>query len=612
MKARLEELKSAVAAGDVEQMRLAIRRILELGPSVAQLMRAARCCDAPGKPAGIETIRIALLGNHTLVSLIPFIRLHCLEAGVWPNFFVNDFGSMTQTVIEKTSGLYAYDPDYCVIFHDPRDVALRDGNGFSGETLDRQVATQVEELERLAALVLRRTRATLVESNFAIPDERWLGSLESQTPDSALQRLRLINLSMLHHGDERRRMLDLDFLSSRMGRTRWFDERLFHHSKHPFSIEAHTVVAQEFGQIIRALLGRSSKCLVLDLDGTLWGGTVGDDGYEGIRIGQGDGESEAYFAFGTYVRRLGERGVILTVCSKNSEEWVREAFERRARDIPLSLADFRRCVANWEPKPQNVLRIASELNLSIDSLVFFDNDPVERALMRDLLPGVRVVEVPEDPALYVRVLDREGHFDTAAVTREDLTRQASYQGRWSAEAERERFGDLETFLESLEMQVEIRPFCTADLPRIAQLVNKTNQFNLTTRRYSQEQIRDLKESPEHLTYAVRLSDRFADHGLVSVLIGRVVEDRMTIETWLMSCRVAARGLEARVFAHVLDEVRRLGIKEVAGEYRPTPKNCNVKDLLASLGFAQTGTTETSTQWSLPVEEVTGVGGATGL
>jgi FkbH-like protein len=334
---------------------------------------------------------------------------------------------------------------------------------------------------------------------------------------------------------------------------------------------------------MRAVLGLSYKALVLDLDGVLWGGVVGEDGVAGILFG-GSGAGEAYREYQRYVKTLGERGILLAVCSKNNDADARAPFLLHP-DRVLGLDDFAAFVANWEPKDENLRRIATELHISLDSIVFVDDNPIERELIRRRLPEVEVPEWPAEPAEFLHALDHGHYFEALALTAEDRGRSESVRTNVVRETLRETCGTLEEFLGGLEMEIELRPFEEVDLPRIVQLIHKTNQFNLTTRRHNEANVRRLADTSGNYTQALRLRDRFGDSGLVGALIAVRQGDALLVDTWLLSCRVLGRRVPEASFAALCQYATATGCRVLLGEYYPTPKNALVAKFFEQIGFA---------------------------
>ena len=377
-------------------------------------------------------------------------------------------------------------------------------------------------------------------------------------------------------------VLDVDHIAGLYGKGRWFDPVLWHVAKQHPSMDAGVFLARHHVAVIRALSGLTSKAIVLDLDGTCWGGVIGEDGLEGIRIG-GTGEGEAYRSFQSYVKSLKKRGVILAVCSKNNEADAKLPFEHHPEMI-LKVDDFAVFVANWKPKDENLRLIGKVLNLGLDALVFLDDNPTERAWIRSQLPEVAVPELPQDPALFIKHISEMLYFESLTLTSEDRERADSYRANTERSILEASAPTLESFLKDLDMHILLKPFHDTDMIRIVQLVNKTNQFNLTTKRRSEAQLRALLERDDCYTLSMRVRDRFGDNGLTGVLIALQDQDKLLIDTWLMSCRVLGRRIEETMILAAISEAKRRNCDHIAAKYLPTPKNILVKDLYDRLGF----------------------------
>jgi FkbH-like protein len=351
--------------------------------------------------------------------------------------------------------------------------------------------------------------------------------------------------------------------------------------------------------VIAALRGKSRKCLVLDLDNTLWGGTIGDDGIEGITLGQGDATGEAFLEVQRTALALRDRGIVLAVSSKNDDAVARTAFAAHP-DMLLRADHIAVFQANWNDKATNIAAIARELSLGIDALVFLDDNPVERNFVREALPQVAVPELPHDPALYSRTLAAAGYFETVAFSAEDRKRAEYYQDNARRVALQSNVGDLDAYLASLEMRISFRPFDEEGRARIAQLINKSNQFNLTTRRYSEAEVAGIEADPEVLSLQVRLVDRFGDNGMIGVVVARPRDaETLEIDTWLMSCRVLGRRVEHAVLREIVLQARARGVSKLIGVYLPTAKNAMVAEHYAKLGFALVARAESgASTWEL--------------
>jgi len=398
-------------------------------------------------------------------------------------------------------------------------------------------------------------------------------------------------------------VLALDAKVEQDGLNAWYDEVLWHRAKQEIHPTATPMYGDLIVRMIAAQRGMSSKCLVLDLDNTLWGGVVGEAGLDGIVLGQGTAAGEAYVEFQRWVLSQARRGVIIAVCSKNDEANALLPFERHP-EMVLSRSSIAAFVANWNDKPSNLRAIAEQLNIGIDSLVFVDDTSFERNIVRRELPMVAVPEIPDEPALYARCLSDAGYFEGLAVTQDDLARTNQYQNKLQSEALQTASTDLNGFLSALRMELWVEPFGTQTLKRTVQLINKTNQFNLTTRRYSEEQVSALIGANGALNLHFRLTDTYGDNGIISVIMAHLddeTHDKIVIDTWLMSCRVLGRQVEHACMNVIADRARQLGATEVVGDYLPTNRNSMVREHYARMRFAPVADKpETGSRWRLPL------------
>ena len=394
---------------------------------------------------------------------------------------------------------------------------------------------------------------------------------------------------------------DVDALAATSGRRAWGDPRFFFHAKMPCAPEYLVDYAFSVASLVAAQLGLAKKCLVLDLDNTCWGGVIGDDGLGGIRLGQGDAEGEAFLAFQRYAKALKERGVLLAVCSKNEEHIAKEVFEKHP-EMVLRLDDISCFMANWIDKAANLREIARQLNIGVNSLVLVDDNPAERALVRQLAPEVAVPEIPEDPAGFIQAIEPYRYFQLTSLGQEDLRRAEYYRANLERQQALSGSENVEDYLKSLRMVARVEPIGEMSLERSVQLINKSNQFNATTRRRAAAEVLAIVGDAAWATWTVSLRDRFGDNGLISVVLARIEQDALVVDTWLMSCRVLKRGGETLVCNHLCEFAATHGLKRVRGEYIPTAKNDLVRELFSSLGFAKVSEeADGHTWWELAID-----------
>ncbi len=557
----------------------------------AKLDRVAQRLFASGAPAVAgKPLRLAVLGSSTLKHLVPAIRVGALRHGLWVEIFEGEYGQYRQELLDTDSALHAFKPDVLLLALDAYHLA--EGSGATAEAALENMRACWAMAKQMGAVVIQQTALPVFP--------RLLGNNEQRLADSPAAVLERINAELRPAADQAGvHLLAVDSYAAEHGTKEWHDPVLWHRSKQEVHPRVSHVYGDLVGRMLSALRGRSAKCLVLDLDNTVWGGVIGDDGLHGIHLGQGSTMGEAYVAFQRYAQRLARRGVILAVCSKNDEANALEPFERHP-DMVLKRADIACFVANWQDKATNLRHIAKTLNIGLDALVFADDNPFERNLVRQELPEVAVPELPEDPSLYISAIAEAGYFEALTITEEDRERTGQYRANAERESLREAGTDLEGYLRGLEMELVVDPFNELGFARIVQLINKTNQFNLTTRRYTEADVRGMMADPTVLTYQFRLLDRFGDNGMIALLIGRLDGERaLLMDTWLMSCRVLGRQVEEACLNVLAAGARSLGAERIIGEYLPSAKNGMVRELYGKLGFTlEESDAEGATRWAL--------------
>ena len=432
------------------------------------------------------------------------------------------------------------------------------------------------------------------------PPEPLFGSLDRVVIGSLRSLIDEINRSLSASiGQTDDLLFDVAALAETVGSAEWFSPAQWNLAKLPFSSALVPLYADHAARLFGAIRGKNRRCLILDLDNTVWGGVIGDDGIDGIRIGQGDPVGEAFLNLQKMVLALRDRGIVIAASSKNEDETARLPF-REHPEMLLREKHFAVFQANWKDKASNITAIAETLSLGLDSMVFFDDNPVERDLVRQSLPDVAVPELPEDPALYALALSAPGYFDTIAFSAEDRVRAAFYEGNARRAALKEDVVDIEAYLRSLQMEITFQPFDEVGRARIAQLINKSNQFNLTTRRYTAAEVAQMEQDPNCFTLQVRLLDKIGDNGMISVAICRSAGPRVwEIDTWLMSCRVLGRRVEETLLSEICHHAETAGVKEIIGVYVPTSRNALVRDHYQKLGFAKISADASgTTKWKL--------------
>jgi FkbH-like protein len=458
---------------------------------------------------------------------------------------------------------------------------------------------------RLANLwdtIQHHSSAIVIQSNYVLPYERQFGNFDHKVPDAFYPLVLTLNAKISEMIRARSNVLvnDVEALASYVGRKHWCDERLWTLCKAFCSLDHLPLLAQNSVDILLSTAGHVIKCVVLDLDNTLWGGVIGDDGMEGIAIAP-DGEGEPFQRFQHYLLELKRRGIVLAVCSKNDHATALEPF-RSHPEMVLREEDIAVFAANWNPKPDNIRYIRETLNIGFDSMVFLDDNVFERQLVRQELPEVIVPELPEDPSEYVRTIAELNLFEVATFSEEDRRRADLYRDNARRQVFAATVTDIGEYLRSLDMQVCMKRFDAFHLPRIAQLIQRSNQFNLTTRRYNLAECEAMMNNDaEYLPMYVKLSDVFGDNGLISVVVLRKQLPELVVDTWLMSCRVLARGVEQYAMNQVVAFAKAQACERVVGTYIPTPKNGMVREFFGQFGFEKVGEAADGTSvWHLDV------------
>lgn len=526
---------------------------------------------------------IAVLGSCSIQFFVQAFRYVLEQRGIEANLYEGEFNGISMDVLDENSALYEKKPDIVILLTDYRDVKALPGLLATETEVERSLEEAISYYQRLWKHLEQIEGVHVFQSNFVIPDESQLGNLECNYTFSRTLFLQQLNIELAKKRPSYVNLVDLERLAGKVGKDSWFDATGYFSYKLGFSMDYIGYVADLFARQVEALTGKTKKCLVLDLDNTLWGGVVGDVGWEHIQLDVNDAVGEAFQTFQEYVLRLKERGVILAVCSKNEEENAKEAFKLRP-EMKIKLEDISCFVANWKDKAENLITIANTLNIGMDSLVFFDDNPAERARVKQAHPEVYVVDVPEEPEGYIRAMEEAHPFEWIQITKEDLGRTNTYVQNNRRMQYMEAAESYEDFLISLEMQGTVREVKKEDVPRFAQLINKSNQFNLRTQRYTEAQIERFCESEQYKCLAMLLKDKFDEYGIVSCVILKKEKDICFIDTWLMSCRVLKRGVENFVFESIVKKAIEMGCSTLQGEYIQTRKNGMVTCFYEKLGF----------------------------
>ncbi len=570
-------------------MTLDIRNIPEdLRP--ADYTRLAREIHA-NTPAHLETVKVAMLGTFTLDFVAPFLVVEGARRGLRVTPYFGRFGQFEQEVADPSSGLRQFGPDVIVLAMRAEDVdpeAMVRYHASGGKRFEQLADDLIDRLHGIIGSVRGWSRAPVLVANFALPAHLPLGIFDANVDGTLTYAMATANLRLRQRMADHGGVAVWDYAGLMRGRGahEWTDRRLWALARVAVAARHQPALARHLVQTLCGVRRRSAKCLVLDLDNTLWGGVVGDDGIDGIKLGD-DYPGNAFKMFQRTALSLMDRGVLLAVVSKNDFEVAKQVFVEHP-EMLIGWDDIAAARINWGPKSQNIRELAAELNIGADAMVLFDDNPVERAEVRANAPEVNVVEVPADPLRYGEALWESGFFDQVGLSEEDTKRTAMYRAERERQTLATAFETVEDFLQSLDMVAEIGEAGPTTLARITQLVNKTNQFNLTTRRRGQAELDAMRTDPGHIVAWLRLRDRFGDQGLVAVAIVRKDGDTGIIDTYLMSCRVMNRHVEDALLAFVAERAGALGCRRLVGEYLPTKKNGMVRDFYARFGFEPNG------------------------
>lgn len=528
--------------------------------------------------------KIAILGGSTTAEIKDICELFLLRAGIKPIFYESEYDKYYEDVMFDAAELMEFNPDLAYVH--TSNVNLREWpNMQAGEAdVDKLFDETMGRFKAFWSHIEGGLRCPVIQNNFEEPWDRPLGNLDAWDHRGRSHFVGRLNAAFA--SEARRRpslyLQDLHYLASQHGLKTWHDRNQWYLYKYALAYDAIPALAYNLARMITAVFGGSRKCLVLDLDNTLWGGVIGDDGVQGLQLGNETQEGEIFFAIQAYAKHLKERGIILAVASKNEDAAAREGFQHP--DSVLSLEDFSAFKANWSHKPENIASMAAALNIGVDSLVFLDDNPAERAIVRGQLPLVAVPELGEEASGFLDTLDNARYFETLSLSSDDLQRSSQYALNAALSQAETQFGDYDEFLKHLQMRGEIARFKPLYNDRVAQLINKSNQFNVTTKRYTLSEIEAAAGDKAQITLYGRLKDRFGDHGLISVVIGSVKEASLIIDLWVMSCRVLKRGMEHAMMTRLVEEAAKRGLNKIEGHYIPAAKNAMVKDLFKQLGF----------------------------
>ncbi|MFT4174137.1 MAG: HAD-IIIC family phosphatase [Rhodocyclaceae bacterium] len=558
------------------------------------MLRAGR--DITRNAGGQPALRLALLADHAPQQLATVLKAAVLEQGFFPELYVADYGTAALDAFDGESALHAWRPEVALYSIAVQKYRERFYAAQSVEERESLPERYVGEVGAVVDALLERGIAVLL-SNFALPQERLFGNYGALTAQSLYGSVLRANLLLAEAVSARRncQLHDVMYLANSVGAAAFLDERLWAASKYPCANPFLPDMARSMARAVAVRKGKVSKVLVLDLDNTLWGGVIAEDGMDGIALG-GDAYGEAFQQFQRYLLALRDRGYVLAVCSKNDEDIATQVF-REHPEMLIRLDDISVFVANWNDKGSNLDAIAQRLNLSPDSFIFIDDSAFERDLVRALMPTVAVPELPDDVADFCVALERSGLLEASGFTGEDRLRNAKYKEEAQRASSKLSFGNVDDYLASLDMRVHCTSFAPDDIPRVAQLMQRSTQFNLRTQRLSDADCERLVQRGE-VTVAARLKDRFGDYGLIAAVACQEQDGWLFVSEFVMSCRVLKRGVEDYLVNHLFAQCAARGLAGIRGEYIASAKNGMVKDLFARLGFERAAHDETGSSWYL--------------
>lgn len=543
-----------------------------------ELKKAAKqVCDG-------KELKLAILGNNATQMLATAIKGYARKEMLNLSVYDTDYNQIDAQLIDDNSEVYEYKPDFILLYIATEKIYE--------EFLDMPIEARgnfadlyIQKIKNYWNMINNHSNCKILQFGFVEMDDRAFGNYANKVSISFLHQMRKLTYYLIEEEGHYDNVypVELSYLQNRYGRKFTFDNQLYYTAKMTLSFQILPYVAKQVIGIVKATQGKIKKCIVLDLDNTLWGGVIGDDGLGNIEIGE-LGRGHAFTNLQRWLKQLRERGVLLAVCSKNDENNAKEPFEKHC-EMVLRLDDISAFVANWNDKASNIQYIQESLNIGMDSFVFVDDNAFERNLVGSKINEIAVPEIPEDPAEYLDFIQDENYFETISYSDVDMKRTSQYKQEFERKELQMQFNSIDDYLQELEMVGEVKPFDELHYSRIAQLTQRSNQFNLRTIRYTEDDIKRLADSDNYITIYFTLKDKFGDHGLISVMVlQKLNSSTLFVDTWLMSCRVLKRGMEEYIINNMIEIAQTNGFEKIIGEYIPTPKNNMVKDIYEKMGF----------------------------
>lgn len=544
--------------------------------------------------------KIAILGGSTTNDIKLVMELFLLDYGIKPSFYESEYNRYYQDAVFPNEELEEFAPQIIYIHTTNRNITEYPKISDSAETIDELIKNEVQKFTTMWTKLEEKYHCPIIQNNFEMPLYRIMGNKEASDIHGKINFINRLNEEFYKYAREHNNfyICDINYISADYGLKKWQEPFYWYMYKYALNVSAIPYLSYNVANIIKSLLGKNKKGFVLDLDNTLWGGIVGDDGVDNLEIGPEESGGQVYTEFQNYIKEYKDLGLVLNIASKNEEENAIAGLNHP--DGVLKPDDFIEIKANWEPKDRNFAHIAESLTLLPESLVFVDDNPAERAIVEGNLKGVRAPEIGEAHN-YIQTIDRSGFFEVTNLSKDDLNRNEMYKENVKRAKLQASFENYEDYLLSLKMVGTIKKFEPVYTARIAQLSNKSNQFNLTTKRYTQTEIEDIMTDESYIPLYGKLVDKFGDNGLVSVVIGHIVEDICHIDLWLMSCRVLKRDMEFAMMDELVRQCKKKGIKQIKGYYYPTAKNNMVREFYALQGFTKISEDEAgNTEWKFDI------------
>lgn len=543
-------------------------------------------------------VKIALLAGSTINELKDILELFLLNQGIKPEFYLSEYNKYYEDAVFKNPELEKFNPDIVYIFTSSRNIIHDFDLSTSKDNINAKLDGEYNKYLSIWENIKKKYKAVIIQNNFEYPNYRLLGNKDISDIHGLSNFLMRLNDKFYEYVENNQSFFicDINYIAADYGLSRWHSDKLYALYKLPCDLMAFPDIAYNVSNIIKSIYGKNKKALAVDLDNTLWGGVISEDGAENVKVGPEIPEGEIYLDFQKYLKKLKSLGILLNVVSKNDEDIAIHGLENT--DGVLKPDDFIKIKANWEPKSDNIIRISEELNLGADAFAFVDDNPMERDIVSKNINGVGVANL-SSPENYIRELDKSGFFEVTNVTEEDIDKTKQYKEMQERESFKNSFVDYAEYLKSLDMKAEIAAFEEKYYDRISQLSNKSNQFNLTTKRYTVEDIKKISEAKNYSTLYGKLIDKFGDNGIVSLVVGRISGNELNLELFLMSCRVLKREMEYKMLDALVGKCRAIGVDKIKAKYIKTEKNSMVKNLLADFGFTKLSEDEhENSEWEL--------------